>query len=382
MITDTAERTASPPRRRGHRPHLRRISAILAVLVVGFSVVSGVSYVRALTAPGYATFADKTSAWLRDNGAGGLVDRVESWWYTRHTPSRTPADPRQFTGGLHAGSLTAGGTGLQHQLPTLPTPVGSDRSPGWHPAAENSQGSPVVYTSQFEPDPVFPGVVAGVAIIDAATTAAHLVLGLSEPGHTATAGEVPAADISHLAATFNSGFRFRDITGGVIDSGHTVRPMRIGQATAAIDIHGRLSVGQWGRDLGPGTSLVAARQNLALIVDRGRVQPVTGHSDNRWGGTHLQYQYTWRSGLGIDRNGNLIYIAGNHLDLQALATGLLDAGAVRAMELDMHSGMTVFSSWQHAGGDDTAKLLMPGMNGPAARYLTPDRRDFFYLTTP
>ncbi|GAA1897280.1 hypothetical protein [Williamsia serinedens] len=348
-------------------------------MILGLCVIIGASYMRALSAPGYATFADTTSAWLRDHGGGDLVDHVEAWWYSRHKPSRTPADLRQFATDARPqnGSATP-----RIGVPTLPRPVGSAVSPTWHAAAVTTDGGPVVYVSAFEPDPALPSVVAGVAVIDQRSTHTHFVTGLAEPGHTRTRGEVPPVDIPHLAATFNSGFRFADISGGVMAGGHVLRQMRTGQATAAIDAHGHMTVGQWGRDVGTTTPLVAARQNLDLIVDRGRALPAPGHSSDRWGGTHLQYQYTWRSGLGVDRAGNLIYLAGNHLDLQALATGLVVAGAVRAMELDMHSGMTSFSSWQHIGGQATPTRLLSGMNGPERRYLEPDRRDFFYLTTP
>jgi len=34
--------------------------------------------VRAVVALGYATFADKTSAWLSDHGGGPVVDQIGS----------------------------------------------------------------------------------------------------------------------------------------------------------------------------------------------------------------------------------------------------------------------------------------------------------------
>jgi hypothetical protein len=51
------------------------------------------------------------------------------------------------------------------------------------------------------------------------------------------------------------------------------------------------------------------------------------------------------------------------------------------MELDIHTGMTSFSSWAPSptGGMSPTKLL-PTMTSPANRYLVPDQHDFFYLT--
>ena len=72
------------------------------------------------------------------------------------------------------------------------------------------------------------------------------------------------------------------------------------------------------------------RQNLALIVDHGR--PVKGLNRNThftWGTRKSQLEYVWRSGLGIDAQGHLIYIAGNNFTLTTLASALVQAHAVR-----------------------------------------------------
>jgi hypothetical protein len=84
----------------------------------------------------------------------------------------------------------------------------------------------------------------------------------------------------------------------------------------------------------------------------------------------------WRSGVGIDRHGNLIYAAGNDQTVRSLADALIAAGAVRAMELDINSFWTSFITYGAPGGLDPANLL-PSMNRSSARYLTPDDRDFF-----
>lgn len=87
-------------------------------VVVVFVSAGLVSYVRALTESGYATTADKTSAWMHDNHLGALVTVVETWLYSRHRPSRLAADPHQFhtnSGAAHASPLT---------LARLPIPVG------------------------------------------------------------------------------------------------------------------------------------------------------------------------------------------------------------------------------------------------------------------
>ena len=98
--------------------------------------------------------------------------------------------------------------------------------------------------------------------------------------------------------------------------------------------------------------MVAVRQNLHLIVDKGR--PVDALADNNWGTTKNQVQYTWRSGLGVDAAGSLVYVAGANLNLVTLADALIQAGAVRGMQLDIHNEMVAFLSYPcgaaHVGG--------------------------------
>ena len=164
--------------------------------------------------------------------------------------------------------------------------------------------------------------------------------------------------------------------------GTAYRPLRDGQASAVVDSAGHLRVEQWGRDDAMGPSISAVRQNLALIVDHGAaVEGLDVNSDNRWGSAQNQLQYTQRSALGTTASGDLIYIAGGAMNLSTLARALVDAGAVTGMELDIHSGMTMFSSWvPDMSGVLAPTTLIPDIQQDPNRYLAPDRRDFFYIT--
>jgi len=66
------------PRRR--RRYAKR--ALLVVVVLFIPV--GYSYVRALTGPGNDSLQARTVEWARDNHLGGVVDRVEKYWYAHH----------------------------------------------------------------------------------------------------------------------------------------------------------------------------------------------------------------------------------------------------------------------------------------------------------
>ncbi|MFZ0378149.1 MAG: hypothetical protein WAL38_10005 [Solirubrobacteraceae bacterium] len=84
----------------------------------------------------------------------------------------------------------------------------------------------------------------------------------------------------------------------------------------------------------------------------------------------------WRSGIGVDAHGNLIYAAADDQTAQSLVQILQRAGAVRATELDINYEWTTFNFYGTFAAGEPAKLL-PDMNRPATRYLTPDDRDVF-----
>ena len=83
----------------------------------------------------------------------------------------------------------------------------------------------------------------------------------------------------------------------------------------------------------------------------------------------------WRSGVGVDPHGNLIFAAANDQTAESLAEILQRAGAVRAMELDINSEWVTFNFYGGWGARFPTKLL-PDMTREATRYLEPDDRDF------
>lgn len=368
---------APVPRR---RTTSRTVAVLAAIAVAVTMFVAGASYSRALGAPGYATTADKTSAWMHGHHLGIVVTAFESWLYGHHPPSRHAADPHQF-------ATTAGALGTipaSLVLPRLPIPEGAATAPAWTPGPRAADGQPYSYTARFEPDSYYPSIVVGVAVISTRATA-HLGLGTAMAGDSAPAAvtEIPTDQRASLIADFNSGFRFADITGGLYHQHQVYRSLHDGQASAVIDDAGHLQIGTWGRDLQMTPHTATVRQNLALIVDNGRVASGVGDGTARWGGAHLERQYTWRSALGVDRAGNLIYLAGDMLNLPTLARAATQAGAVRAMQLDMHHGNSLYVEWTpDRAGHRTGRKLLAAMPGDTDRYLAADRRDFFYLTAP
>ena len=371
------------PPARAARSRNRRVFLVAVLALALLLVPPTVSYARALTAPGSATWGMRTVDWVRAHHGNGLVNAIENWYYARQKPAAGPPDPATLPPGTRG---TTSGPDLAAP-PALRRPAGVPALPGegvWSPGRAGAGHRPLIYTSYLRPDPRHLSVIAGVAWIRAGGSVAHLVAGTSQPGGHGWPGDaaVPSGDIGDLVATFNSGFKLADIPGGFLLDGRTAKPLVAGQASFVIDRDGRVRVGEWGREVTMDENVVAVRQNLALVVDAGEPAPgLGGNAGDRWGNPHNQFQYTWRSGVGVDARGDLIYVAGNKMNLTTLAAAMVDTGIVRGMQLDIHPGMVSFSSWlPRSGGTSVPAKLLPAMPRPADRYLVPDQRDFFYLT--
>jgi hypothetical protein len=187
--------------------------------------------------------------------------------------------------------------------------------------------------------------------------------------------EVPTELRHRLVATFNSGFKLADSGGGFAVGGRTYAPLKNGQATIVRYRNGAINIIDWTYGPTAPSNVLYATQNLPLIVNRGRPNPNLSDGP-QWGATLGNAIQVWRSAVGVDSHGNLLYTAGNFQTVGSLAAILIHAGAIRAMELDINSYWPSFITYKHPGAVDPANLL-PGMTRSPYRYLTPDDRDFF-----
>jgi hypothetical protein len=244
--------------------------------------------------------------------------------------------------------------------------------------AVDRQGA--LYTNYFRPDSAHGSVVAGAAWFNQDLTTARQVAGTKEPVRDPGApGRVPDSMRPDLLATFNAGFKTIDANGGSYLDRTTLVPLRDGAASVVIHSDGRISVDQWGRDTRMSPDIVSVQQSLDLVVDNGKVVPGLGvNRDARWGSARSQFQYTWRSGLGTDAAGHLIYVAGNELTLATLAGAMAEAGIVHGMQLDIHADMVSFNAYPASGHPHK---LLPAMASPPDRYLGTDLRSFFVIAT-
>jgi hypothetical protein len=177
-----------------------------------------------------------------------------------------------------------------------------------------------------------------------------------------------------LLATFNSGFKLEDSGGGFVAFGHVYAPLRDGLATLIRFRDGTADVRTWSGGPNPGPGVEFARQNLPLILDNRQLNPNLSDG-SQWGATLGNAVRVWRSGVGVDARGDILYAAADSQTATSLAQVLRHAGAVRAMELDINYEWVTFNFYGSSGAASPAKLL-PGMSRDVTRYLTPDDRDF------
>ncbi len=382
----------------GPATRLRRIALVAATVALIFVLVS---YGRAMSQPSNSALGIRTVEWLRDNGAAGLVAKVESIYYTFTAPSKGGPTLRSLphiggavaaSGGGVGGASAAGGAGaasaaggaggapvqVEYRPPRVPALL-KPALPGegvWHATRASLRADPPVLVTTVRDQPEYPRVVAGLAWIDAKRAELTLNPGRLEPSVELPRGpmEVPAAHRPKLLATFNSGFKLSDSHGGFVLHGSTYAQMVDGQGTLVGYSDGRVDVIDWryGAKAPPGVSF--ARQNLPLIVDEGKPNPNIANT-SEWGATVENAVLVWRSGIGVDSRGDLIYAAGEDQTVASLAKALIRAGAVRAMELDINSYWVSFITYGEPGAGDPNNLLS-GMERPDTRYLEPDDRDF------
>jgi hypothetical protein len=347
-------------------------------------VPATVSFAATMLEPSNSSFSIRSVEWLRDHGAAGLVTRVESIYYSLTAPSKGGPALRRLphVGVSGAAARTAQGLAAPEYRPPNIVPLTRPSLPGeglWVPTRRGAGQSTAVLVSTFRSEPAeYPRLVAGVAWIDTARTTTTLYPGRSEPSvELPRRGpmEVPPSRRGRLLATFNSGFKLADANGGFALDGHTYAPLNEGEATLVRYTDGRVDVVAWHGGPNAPRDVVFARQNLPLIVEGGRLSPNLNESAE-WGATLGNAVRVWRSGIGVDRRGNLIYAAANDQTVGSLARILRHAGAVRAMELDINSYWVTFNTYGAPGAKQPQKLLGE-MERPATRYLEPDDRDFF-----
>jgi hypothetical protein len=308
---------------------------------------------------------------------------------TPSSNSTTPAPPTPTPSGLvnSASSPTPNPLGWAlEDMPALGTTPGEGH---WTPYLWDAAGNVVAYRTFLQPDPLRPYASVAVVAFDLQATRLHFVLGYEEPQSSvfiSRPARIPASQMlpGKILAAFNGGFKAQHGHFGVMLDGVTLIPPRDGFGTVAIYDDGKVVLGAWGKNITPSPHLVAWRQNGPLIVQDGQINPHTAVTDPQvWGYTTNGGTATGRSALGISSDGTILYYAvGFDLTLPALTRAVQASGAFQAIQLDINNFYTHFEVFTMGSNNQlTVVPLLEQMKGPGDhRYLTINKRDFFYVT--
>jgi hypothetical protein len=349
--------------------------------------VAAVSWVPAVTGSRNLSVTVASVEWLRGHGGNPIASQIEDWYYEMNAPSKggpaLTSLPQVGDGAVKSGTGGEAGSS-EEEAPYSPAdvkPLISPKLPGegvWQKAGAKVGPEPPVLLTTFRSDPEYPQFVAGVAWMSAPRTELVYTPGTAEPPEPLEdrgSGEVPPELRHRMVATFNGGFPLETSNAGLIYRGNIRETMVNGIATVVGYRGGGFDIVRWESGDHVPKNVWFAKQNLPPIIYEGKLNPDLSDGPE-WGETVNNAIRVWRSGLGIDAHGNLIYAAANYQTVESLAKVLQRAGAVRAIELDINEDWTSFISYRHPGALDPSNLL-PEMFRSPDRYLEPDERDFF-----
>ena len=368
---------------RRRRRRRRRLLVVVAVLVLLSPAVY--SYATTMAQPSSLPLGVRSVEWLRAHHGNWLVDEVESVYYGWKAPKKGGPQLKTLPAvGLgSAASASAARARARARAVYVPPqikPVFAVPLPGegiWKRTGPLVDGRPPVLVTTFRTELDYPRIVAYVAWFDHTRTALAFYPGRYEPPSAPVRGpmSVPYGQRWRLYATFNGGFTYIDGRNGSSINGLSYEPLKDGLATLIGYRNGRVAIKTWQGGPNAGPQVAFARQSLPPIIVNGRLNPALNDS-SQWGQTLGNAVRVWRTGVGIDRHGNLIYAAADYQTVTTLAQILQRAGAVQAMQFDINPEWPSLITYSHHGSLGPTKVV-PNVMQSATRYLVPDDRDFF-----
>jgi hypothetical protein len=377
----------------GVRRRRRRRILIAAPFAAVLSWVL-ISYSIWMVQPTSMTWSVRSVEWVRQDVPLGnwMADNGERIYYSLNAPKKGGPQLKILPKvGLDPAQTIPLGKpkGPAATLPPRIRAVFSRPLPGegvWKPTGPPIDGGPPVLVTTYRPDRDYPRLAAYVAWFDHTRTEIGYYPGRYEPPSVAERGPmmVPLDQRWRLLATFNGGFTYVDGDNGSADNGRTNEPLKDGNATLIGYRDGRIAIVKWSGGPKVGPDVAWARQSLAPIVWNKRLNPGLNDNPNspQWGYTLGGATQVWRSGVGIDAHGNLIYVAANDQTVISLAQILQHVGAVRAMEFDINPEWHTLITYTHGAHGLTPTLVGPNPMQSPTRYLVPDDRDFFAVYRP
>jgi hypothetical protein len=366
-------------RRFFRRRTVRIVSAVIAIFLLFVMFSAGQAAFRNNGQGASANLAE----WARDHYLGPVVTFGE--WLSYNPPPKGGKPP--FSLAVPSGEAVSPskGNGKKAFVPDIPATLkslagSSIAGEGQWRVAEKVNGEPAILTT-FLRDATYTSEVNGIASIDQRLVKFSLRPGTEDPGPAdwGVPNYIPTGQRMGLLATFNGGFKLDSAGGGFYLNGIHHGSLVNGAASVVYYKSGEIKIGEWGRDFTMNSSIVGVRQNLKLLVDHGKVAAdASANVVSNWGATLGGGYYVWRSGIGITKDGRVVYVYGPALNAQDLGELLQRAGAVEGMQMDINPAWMKFDYYQAKGkpGDPTPVPLLPTQQPSPSSYYTPSTRDF------
>jgi hypothetical protein len=370
-------------RRFFRRPTVRVVSALIGVFVIWVAVSAG----QATFANNGQGAAANLAEWARNHHLGPVVTFGEWLSYNPPKVGGKPSMSLAVPKGEQITPVTVTKAKPTHKefVPDIPATLKSlagkpITGEGQWRVVEKVNGEPAILTTLLR-DATYTSYVNGIASIDQRLVRFYLRPGYEDPGdgNWKAPFDVPASGRAGLLATFNGGFKISDAGGGFYLNGLHYDALVNGAASIVYYKNGTIKIGQWGRDFRLNPSIAGVRQNLKLLVDRGKISPNLNQDiETNFGATLGGGYFVWRSGLGITSDGRIVYVYGPALDVQDLAELLRRAGAVEGMQMDINPAWMKFDYYQADGHprDPTPVPLLPSQQASPYSYYDPSTRDF------
>lgn len=258
------------------------------------------------------------------------------------------------------------------------------------PSRTAPEALPQLWTTLLHPDVRRPWAEVFVVAVDAKRTRLELVTGTVHPKTEVfgarsyvRSGRIPEQDRSRLLAAFNGGFKAEHGHYGIHVDRVTLIAPRDTSCTIGRAPDAGLRIGTWKTLASEASQYAWWRQTPPCLVENGVSHPaLRDEGERRWGAMVGGDTVIRRSALGLDREGNVLFVSvSNFTTAQAIAVAMRHAGAWNVAELDVNwSFPHVVVFVPDEAGELVATGLFRGFLFDEDRYLRQaSSRDFFYL---
>jgi hypothetical protein len=287
---------------------------------------------------------------------------------TTTTPDTTPDDT----------TVDTIATTTTEPQPEPPEPLANYVQPAlagegqWVPVAK-ADGLDAIWVTSFRPLADYASVVATVVVVDPC----HQHVQQPRPARRHVGRRSPARNLPTLLARNERRVPPRHLYGGYMAEG---RREAVGErAEKMITRDGKMVIGELGRDLFDDGTWQSLRQNGILMVDDGQPQMERAKRERvSWGAAGTGDLFVNRSAVCDLGNGRFGYVMADRVEPAQMAQVLIEAGCVRAIQLDINGQWPNFTVFAHgADGVVVSFTVDKRMRADEKRYLQVTSKEFF-----